>query len=335
MEVKGAIIHRIDKRSATTEANLHLAEAELVIDETVTRVAEELRGLYKSGVVYGIFQDNEEVYRFQPFLRSCMDQDWEDFLSFTHQSMHLLKARMEEKPASAGAYVMFIRYAEQDNSYLFILMLNDKVGASVADDLTLKKAIHLDLTKLYVAARINLSRWRAEQQEDEYGQHKYISFIRGRREVSDYFTAFIGCTEVTKPAKATNSVIDILFDYSREKEFTTAEKDRYRAVADDYLRGCLTEEREASLERLSMLLNEDAPEDFLEFATSEEYGMAAYFPVDRSRLARLQGVRYDSKALKIRMTDSYVRQHVTVDDNGNITLSQVPDELVGEIKALL
>lgn len=335
MEVLSAIIHRVDKQSASTEVHLHLAEADLAIDETVTRVATEVRGLYKRGVVYGVFQPDEETYRFQPLLRECMDQDWADFLPFTQQAMRLLKARMEEKPASAGGYVMFIRYVEQDTDYIFVLMMNDKVGAAVTDRLTLKDSIHLDLGKLYVAARVNLSRWRLDQRENEPGQHKYVSFIRGRRIVSDYFTAFIGCSEITKPAKATGLVIDILHNYAREKNLSAEEKDRHRRIADDYLRACLEEEREASLEQLSVQLNEEAPEDFLEFATAEEYGMGAFFPVDRSTLARLRGVRYDSQQLKIRMSEAYVRGHVTVGDNGSITLNQAPEELMEEVLALL
>ena len=334
MEVIAAVLHRIDKRAGDTIVHLDSATSELAVDDTVRRVATQVRGLYKRGVVYGAFEPDEENYRFQPYLRDYVACDEGSFFDFSVKSVERLRAEMVKTPASAGGYIMFVRYTEQGDDYLFVLMLNNKIGASVGDDLTLEKSIHLDLDKLYVAARINITRWEIDSASDEPGKHKYVSFIRGRREVSGYFTNFIGCTEVVRSVEATDLAIKIINDYSRDNSLSTEKKEQNRQIAHDYFKKCFEEKREASIERLSLLLDENEPDKFLEYASNEEYGISGYFEVDKSRLARLRGVIYNSTALKIRMTENFVRNHVDVDENGSITLKQIPDELLREVQAL-
>lgn len=235
--------------------------------------------------------------------------------------------------SSAGGYVLFIRYKEICHEYLFVLMLNDRLGASVTKKLLVEDSLHLDMSKLYVAGRINITHWK-----DEIAKpvgHKYVSFIRGRRSISDYFIDFIGCTNITKPKEATNKIIDILNDYIRENEYEGDDKSRCHKIAGNYLKECVSENnREASLETLSLRLDEENPGQFFEFASNEKNQMDSLFKVDNPTLGRLFGVKFKQGGLAITMSEEYVKEHVTIKD-GIMTVKDVPQKLQDEISALI
>ncbi len=333
MEVQNAILHKVVKRANTTTSRLEEADDELEIDATLTNVSTQIRSLYKKGVVYGVFEEDENVYVFKSLLKQCIDNGWSNFIEFSKSSLAVLQARMNEKQASVGSYVMFIHYRENSADYLFVVMMNDEEGAYVTEQLTLKKSIHLELSKLHMAARINIDKWLSAGEDDETGM-KYVSFVRGRRDVSDYFISFVGCTSITRPKEATRQIINILDDFADENNLTPEQVTSNREIADDYLSRCLNEEKEASIETLSLLLDEDNPEAFSDFIDSEGYQMNAYFHVDRPALARLRGVKYESSKLNVRMSHDYVKTHVSLVNN-SITIKDAPEKLMEDIKRLL
>ena len=325
MDVKHAVIHQVTKEQGTPDVNLFLANGILTIDETVIRVAEELKKLYKGQAIYGQFSNNDEVHRFRPNLKDCMDKDWANFYDFSKIAMSLLKNKLEQKIASAGGYVLFLHYFENEKEYFFVLMLNDKIGASVTENLALKKSIHLDLSKLYVAARINITLWESEE------DHKYVSFIKGKRDISDYFIDFIGCTEVNDPKKDTDRLITILNEYMRNNKFSSDLKQEYRSAAATYLKECADEQRDASLKILSTRLNSDEPDSFYDYATDEVHEMSTFFNVDKSRLKKLTGIDFSQTGFKIKMSSEYVKNHVSINDN-KLIIDNPPQKLKEDIE---
>lgn len=332
MELLNAAIHQVIKQSGSTDVMSHEAQAELEPNAMLDRVVIEARQLYKGRAAYGVFQADRELYPFQTKLGECAANGWRDFLGFTVRSLDFLMDRMRQKSAAAGGYVLSIRYRETDEEFLFVLMLNDKVGVSVTDELRLKEAIHLDLNKLYVAARVNLTRWQEEKSKPV--GHKYLSFIRGRREMSDYFIDFIGGDDVIQPKDATLKVISILHDYIQTKDYQNEKKDHCRSIAADYLNGCASTGRDASIEALSNLLNAEEPNDFFDFAAADQYEMSAFFPVDKRTVGRLTGVIFNGGGLSLRMSESYVKDHVRISGD-QVIISGAPADLQQEIKALL
>ena len=330
MNVENAVIHQINKKPGESPT-VSLAEKELVIDVTMSDVAGQVRDLYRGSGVYGIFREDADNYPFQTLLSQVEKHEWSGFFNFTKKATAILVKEMSSQAASAGGYILFMRYIESGSTYLFVIMLNDKIGASVTKNLELKKSIHLDLNKLYVAARINIDLWK-EEGKDGTG-HNYASFIRGRRTLSTYFIDFIGCTEITKPAEITNLAIDILHDYITKNKFDKLKKDAYRERADSYLRECISASKEASVETLSLRLDEVNPTNFSDFASNDEYQMSNLFVVDKPSLRRLGGIKFTQAGLSISASTGYIRSHITT-NNGRVIIDKAPKELIQEIKAL-
>ncbi|HEX7046649.1 MAG TPA: nucleoid-associated protein [Gammaproteobacteria bacterium] len=331
MEVKAAVIHQIAKEAASTDIAVTLAPGLLPLNDTVARVGGEVRKIYGGSAVYGLFRENSDVYWFQKILEKCVQAEWQDFMGFSTKAMEHLEDRMRQKQASAGGYVLFLRYSEADQDFLFVLMLNDKVGASVTSDLKLKDTLHLDLSKLYVAARINVTKWLQVKNDGE--EHKYVSFVRGKREVSEYFVDFIGCTALTKPKESTEKIINIVNDFIRENGWKGEQKHKARETVAEYLLECAKNKKEASVAAIATRLFEDDPEIFQHFAAQETYAMNAYFHVEKASLSRLIGVNFQEGKFSIRMSAQYVRDNVALKD-GSLVIRNIPETLKNEIEAI-
>lgn len=80
-------------------------------------------------------------------------------------------------------------------------------------DLSLDPVEGIDLDKLHMAARVNLSDWRA----NDPLKTRYISFRVGKSSggVTDYFSDFIGCQEYTVAKEDTADLIDITIEFAK------------------------------------------------------------------------------------------------------------------------
>lgn len=334
MHVHHAVIHKIEKDAGQHNIVVTNANQLLAIDETVTRVTTELRDLYRHSNVYGVFQENPDEYRFQVILDNCEQGDYNQFLDFTVNAIEILQHRMALSAPSAGGYVFFAHYEESEEHFLFIVMLRDTVGAHVTSNLTLEDSLHLDLTDLFVAGRINITRWREVLDDDLDTQHKYVSFIRRKRELANYFIDFIGCTEIVRPKEATTKLIEVLDDYMQQNEFPAEKKESFRSRTREYLTSCVEHQNEASVEYLSRILDEDNPDSFNDHASQEQYNLSSLFRVDPGPLVRLLGVTFSSAELKLKMTTRFVRDHVST-DNRSVVITDAPKELLAEIQKLI
>lgn len=332
MNVNFAVLHKVDKKSGKTDIKVTLAKKLLPVNDTVKRVVDDVRKLYTGSAVYGVFQDNENEYRFQKILNENNETNFQDFHAFSSDAMKILEHRMKLTSASAGGYVLFVLYEEAGVAFLFVLMLNDTVGAHVKGDLTLEDTMHLDMSKLYVAGRVNISKWQACMKEGDT-EKKYVSFIRRRRDIANYFVDFIGCTEVVQAKDSTIKFIGVFQSYIESIKLKSEEKEQKRSVVSMYLEECHKENKEASLEQISTLLDEENPESFTEYASNEKHEIGALFPVHKPSLVRLRGVVFKGDGLNIRMSQKYVRNHVHITDKG-IEIRNAPDELIKEIQSL-
>ena len=109
----------------------------------------------------------------------------EDFTSFSREAVEHLTSLMEESNLSVGGHVLFAHYQQGMTDYLAIALLNQSDSVTVTDTLDVTPSRHLDLSKLHLAARINLSEWQNNKQSKQY-----ISFIKGKngRKATDYFS---------------------------------------------------------------------------------------------------------------------------------------------------
>lgn len=69
-------------------------------------------------------------------------------------------------------------------------MMDKSAQYTNTDDLGIKKLMTLNVEKLARANRLNLDKWKKND-------GRYLTFIKGTREVSQYFIKFIGATDIS------------------------------------------------------------------------------------------------------------------------------------------
>lgn len=119
-----------------------------------------------------------------------------DFYTFTIKSLEHYKLSLEAEIASTGGFMIFAHFINTDynNEYLLILTINNKNGYVLNEnDLTIKDAKSLDLNKVDVACLINLTKWKNIESGLDTESKTYLSFVKGKKDVSYYFLSFIDC----------------------------------------------------------------------------------------------------------------------------------------------
>ncbi len=321
MNLNSIIVHRIDKE-VNGAPSLTLRENGLPITIRETEFVTNVKQVYykKSNPNYGVFDVNAGAFPFQTLLRNHLNGNVQ-FLHFTVDAMNHLLGVIRGVQQATGGYVVFAQYTFQNEDFLMIVMLNNKKQYNINDNLGIEEIFSLDIEKLDVANSINITRWNA-------AEDTYLSFARGRKDVSNYFRRFIGCTDQTSAKQSSELLKGALLDYIGELELENAEKEDLRNRIFNY---CIiqTKRREdISLNHISSMIDAQNPELFQEFASGEQYRVSPFVKGHTQTLKSLKFYVYRSKKLTIEFDSGLVNESIFYNEQNNeLRITNVPDEL--------
>ena len=94
-------------------------------------------------------------------------------------------------------------------------MVKQKPGYKITGTLDLENLEYIDLSRLYQAARVNFSKYKAHFSPDQEEEINYLSFVSpgGNQTASGYFIHAFGCEKGSPSAKATEAVINGSWDF--------------------------------------------------------------------------------------------------------------------------
>jgi nucleoid-associated protein YejK len=226
---------------------------------------------------------------------------------------------------ATGGYVVFAHYTFQNEDFLMIVMLNNKKQYNINDDLSIDEIFSLDIEKLDVANSINITRWDAAEET-------YLSFARGRKDISNYFRRFIGCTDQTSAKQSSELLKGAFLDYVGELDLDNSEKEDLRNRVFNY---CITQTRkkeDISLHHISSMIDEENPELFQEFASSEEYRVSPFVKGHSKTLKSLKFYVYRSKKLTIEFDSGLMNESIFYNEKRNeLKIKNIPDELRNQL----
>lgn len=336
MNIREAILHRIEKdKNASGAGSAHsvLRDVRLPVDPRLERtVAEILRIYSRSTSGYGIFDARENLYRF-PVLLSDYIVRGGDFVGFTREATHLIAARMESETFSTGGYALFLRYSYQDRDWLLVAMLKLKPGTGVNEQtIELSDTLSFDIDHLHEAARIDLGKWSGNVQP-------YLSFIKkrsGGEDVSRYFREALGCTEYTDSRHNTEQMRKALEAYC---DHETWAMDRKRDVRRRVYEYCDAKEKAGepvNLTALSVVINDQEPEAFSAFVRESGYEVGETFKPHKATYTRFKRIQRQFGSVKVSFdVQDLIDGRVDYDDaNGYLVISNLPHDLIDEIKKL-
>ncbi|WP_158771039.1 nucleoid-associated protein YejK [Paraglaciecola sp. L1A13] len=233
-------------------------------------------------------QDGEnEVVPVSPFqdkLKVMLD-DPEQFVHFSIQSSEMLKKTMTDMASIETGFVVFSHYEFLATEYLMIAILNTKQHVEINRDLELSSSDHLDLAKMQLAVRIDLTQLSTTPE-----QNRYVSFIKGRmgRKVSDFFMHFLGCEELVDIKQQNKQLLSSVDDYLAAEQMDATEKQATRKTVSEYYKEKLDAGEDIQLKELAdKLPKEPDGDDFYQFVANSESPIEETFQADRSVLKTL------------------------------------------------
>lgn len=206
------------------------------------------------------------------------------FVEFSLKSCEKLKRSMIEMGAVETGFVIFSHYEFLATEYLMVTLLNTKQHVEISQNLELSYRDHLDLAKMQLAVRIDLTQLKTEPE-----QNRYVSFIKGRmgRKVSDFFMHFIGCEELVDVKQQNKQLLKTVDEYLASEQLDKQEQHQSRQIVSDYYKSKLEQGDDIDVAELAQNLPKSDNNDFSLFNQQAETPLESTFQADRSALKTL------------------------------------------------
>lgn len=250
IEIQQVIVHELikeAKKSFDFSKPYHLRKTPLdKSNQTVIKLINEISSLYGSkgnSAHYGIFKEElteqgpipSKFEEYSLIQENSLDQ----FVSFSIDVMKQLVKTAQEEPWSSGGFIVFCDYAINNNHFFLISMLKKKNGVTISDNLEPEEMIHLDLSKIHQAARINFDLYQKykEANESERVDLSYLSFVSKGvgQSASAYFIAALGCDKSLAAAKATKKLPSEVKKFFNKKAELKENANKFRQEIIAYL----------------------------------------------------------------------------------------------------
>lgn len=327
-KLKALIFHEL-KKERQGLATLVLRKSSINVKANHELFISKAKDAYfnKSRPLYGVFDPDITNFPYQTILKSYLDKKI-DFLTFTKNAMSILKVEIQKKQQATGGYVCFAHYFVNDSEYLMVSVLHNTKRFKISADLDIAEDFSVEIDKLDVANIVNITRWNNESEDT------YLSFVKGKKNVSDYFRYFIGCTEYTDSKKDTEKFKSVFLDYiNNELHLEKKIANRLKNDVYNYCLGQIQKREDISIQYISSLINPEEPESFVEFSAEESFQLSPLFQGEKQVLRNLKFVSFDSPELKIEFDTKLITERKIVYDKtkNHLLIKEIPDELKAQL----
>jgi len=321
MELLAIIVHQLIK-DANGVATTNLRATVIPVTEREAEFVSNVKKVYykKSNPNYGVFDPNVVTYPFQTLLRNYLN-DASDFYAFSVTAMEHLRGIMNPVGPATGGFVVFAHYRVNQETFLLTVMLNNKIQYNINDALSVEEIFSLDIEKLDVANSVNITKW-------DNNDETYLSFAKGRKDISIYFRNFIGCTDQTSAQQSSQSLKRAFLDYLEQTDLENAQKEDLRNRVFNYCMDQTQRNEDISLQHISGMIDPEQPELFQQFAADENYQVSPFIKGHRKTLKNLKFYVYRSRNLTIEFDSGLVNESVFYNEQENeLRITNVPDAL--------
>lgn len=330
--IRHAIVHTMVVESQT-EVHVDARANELEIGPLAQRLVDTLYSVYRRRATksHGKFNGDEETAPAQKHAHDyLLGAAAVDFCAFTQRMAELLCDKAKNTGATTG-HVFFAHLDGDDREYLLIAIVTNEIDLALSAAKDLQETEHLDLKDFRFAARIDVDAWRDEQD-------RYVSFLRGTKEVSNYFKAFLGCDTTIAALKDTLSLTTAVKQFAQTAKrngepLDNVARDTFLSTVDAYCRTIAKEGRPLEIDALCNAVWPEAPTELRDAITMGDAAINDGFTIDRRGLRGLvhfsgKGAHWELKFEREALIDDKVVLNV----DGTITLHDPSDELLQQLQ---
>ncbi|MBU2976943.1 nucleoid-associated protein YejK [Alteromonas sp. C1M14] len=247
-----------------------------------------------------------------------------------HAAQKLIKALTDTGTAEAG-FLVFCQYEFLATQYLMITLLNTQSHVEVNQALELTAKEHLDLAKMQLAVRIDLT-----QLDIQPEQKRYISFIKGRmgRKVSDFFMDFIGCEELVDVKQQNKQLITSVDAYLASENLDREEQEQHREEVKSYFKEKIDSGESLSVHELSDVLPTDETNNqtFAAYTQTLESPLEETFQPDPAALRQLAKFSGQGGGVSLSFERKLLGERVVYDPTTDtLTIKGIPPNLKDQL----
>ena len=216
LHLSNVILHQLRKNDSD-ELVVNFRADSLANDASTENLVAELHRVFnsKAGKGFGSFKSDSE---FQNWLHELRKGE-RSFYDFSQESANRLKDELSKYPFADEGILVIAEYQSLATDYLFVAIIPSNESLKVTEGLEISATDYLDLSKMDIAARIDLTSYETDKESN-----RYLAYIKGRvgRKVADFFLDFLQA-EVGLDTKQQNQVLmqaveDFCTDSKLEKD---------------------------------------------------------------------------------------------------------------------
>lgn len=339
MVIKELIVHLIEKQADSSVSNVLLSHETISASSaTLERFLDELNKIYNSRAtkVFGAFSNPEinadtdaiEQKSMKTILENYLEQQ-SSFVDYTRQAMDLLKHYIEQASKATGGYLIFSHYTLFGSDFMLIAMLNNVSGITVDDKLEINTIDYLDINKLHLAARIDLTQW-----QEEKDSKRYISMVRTKEshKLSEYFRLFIGSDDNSDSKNETSELFTAIGQFCDKNFDKDEEKSEFKQKASDYCLDQAEKGQNVNLNDFSNYIAEGAVEDFMKYVNSEQFNLNTEVSPHKSVIRRFNKITGRNAQISITINEEALGDSVIYDaEKETLTLKDLPAALKAQL----
>jgi len=321
MDLKNIVLHQLIKEEGG-QPKLNCSDHTLPIDskDIIDFIERFLKIYNRKRPTQGTFKDDAENYPFQKYVQEYIEGG--DFLEFSKKAMSALK-RAIDFPSTKGGYVVFIHYIQKGVDFIVTTMLDNSAQFAVDEvQLSIEKLKTLNLDELVRANRVNINKW-------QNGEEAYLTFIKGKRQVSKFFQVFIGNTDLTSSRINAGNLKNAMQDYMRLKDYDQEKKSKIYNDVKSYVHKMIKQEKDIELKSVSAIINPEEPSFFEDFTIDQDRPVSGSF---RSTLNTDFNFLYQSivkeEGYKLTFEKELVKQGKIKRSGNNIVIKNVDNNIL-------
>ncbi len=336
-DVKHSIIHQFYTNDG--QIGLRVAPATLAIDDEVSLLLTELTDVYNAKPSKGYARfltedddaDEHQLSDFPHFLK-----DWRagelEFVDFSQKGAQILHQQLQHYGILEPGFLLFASYTDRGQDYLVVAFLPSKDGVMIAADLSVDRSSQLDISKVQLAAMINLTEW-----VEEPDSLTYISFIKGRvgRKISDFFLDFLGCAEGVNAKKQSQQLVESVHSFVQEAQIEPEQANELRKSVYEICDNQWQQGEPVRVKDLSEQLQEQVPTErsFADFAGSQEQALPEEFLTDRTTMRKLVKFQGQGGGLSVGFDQGLLGERVVYDpQTDKLTIHGTPPNLRDQLR---
>ncbi|NDV92732.1 nucleoid-associated protein YejK [Alteromonas sp. 345S023] len=283
-------------------------------------------------------QAGQDVSEFASQLKNYMDikkaagDNVEDaFHAFSLSATKRLVKTLAETGTVETGFLIFCQYEFLATQYLMIALLNTRSHVEVTNSLDLSAREHLDLARMQLAVRFDLTQWEVQPE-----QQRYVSFIKGRmgRKVSDFFMQFVGCEELVDVKQQNKQLISSVDAYLASESLDPQEQHQHREEVKSYFKEKIDAGETLSVDELANRLpaNEESNSNFSSFTATLETPLEKEIQPDPAALKQLAKFSGQGGGVSVSFERKLMGERVFYDPaTDTLTIRGIPPNLKDQL----